>query len=536
MTKFINLLALLLMATVIATAQQVKLEGVSTRGFSGVKSIDGKFYYTFYFGEKSDDKGMANFVLQLYDKDLNAVASKNLEINKNSELAASCFSGKYFLFIFADALKKTRTTFVLDGQGNIVKQKTDEDVRRALLMPDSYPDILALNDDEFLIIAAEKEKKFGYQVTRVDKDLNEKYSKGFFPEKGIWAIVDSKFQNGKLYLLRKEKPNALWGDKFTYSVQSINTDNGEEAYATALTDGDDGGFPGFISVAGDGSVATGGMYFADGKYDDKNSDGFFFTVISPEGKMNKFNKTPWKKVKDQIKGDFSSNLVGGKTKVLIEDLIKKQDGSYVLLGETFRKSSVGATGAGAMRGFSTGSSSKSGDDETGFTVMDFAFFNFSTSGDLTGIDKVEKQTREAVIKGEMSKENGLALAQWLAYKKGYFCYRGLTESDGKQYIMYKNEDGFKTMAYFLPVGATSAEGIGSIDMDKWVSEGLNKVGKLTKWTSGNKKEFKSETAFGEPESYEIYKNIIAAKPGYVLLYHYDSKAALNIWLEPVPAK
>lgn len=34
-------------------AQEATLEGVSARGFSGVKTINGEFYYTFYFGEKT---------------------------------------------------------------------------------------------------------------------------------------------------------------------------------------------------------------------------------------------------------------------------------------------------------------------------------------------------------------------------------------------------------------------------------------------------------------------------------------------------
>ncbi len=534
--------ALLCLSATFTNAQKVTLEDVTTRSFSGVQSVNGQYYYTFYFGEKTETKGMANFVLALYDKDLTPVATKNIEVSKNSELAASAFSGKYFLFIFADANRKTMTKIVLDQTGTTVKQTVDEDVRRSLLVSENYPDIQVVNENEFLIVRAEKEKKMGYEIQRVDKDLAVKWTKSFFPEKGIWSIIDTKFANDRLYLLRREKPNALWGDKYVYAAQSINTETGDAVYTTELKDDKDGGFPSFIRIAADGRLATGGMYFNDGKYDDKNSDGFFFASIAPDGAMAKFDKHTWKSVREDLKSDWMTEFMSGKTKVLIEDLIQKKDGSYALIGETFRKSSGENTGDGeksrAFGGFGSSSSSSESSykgDQTGFTVLDFVFINFSADGKFKDIDKVEKDSREAIVRGSMSKENGLVLAQWMAAKKRFFTYRYTIDFNDKQYIVYKNEDGFKTKAYFLPVDGASAKG--EIDMDKWMGEGLNKLGRFAKLTgsSNSKKTFESSVEFGQPESYEIYKNIIPAKPGYMLLYDF-SNSKLNIWLEPVPVK
>ena len=521
-------------------AQPTVVEGVSARSFSGVQG-NGQFFYTFYFGEKTEEKGMANFVLQLFDKDLKSIATKNIVVTKYSELAASAFTGKYFLFIFNDAMKKTRTTITLDKDGNTVKQKVDEDVKRAVLSDESFPSVFAANDDEFIIVRPEKEDKFGFEVERLDKDLNSKWTKSYFPEKGRWDLVDSRFKNGKLYILRSDKPSTLTGDKFYYKVQCINADKGEDVYLTALENEGDGGFPGFISIADDGMLATGGMYFANSKYDDKNSDGFFFALIAQDGKTSIFNKTTWKEVKNQVKGDFSSDLVGGKTKTLIQDLIRKSDGTYVMIGETFRKSSTETTGGGLMRGGGIGkglmsggvTKDNSGKSEVGFTVMDFVMLNFDAKGALTGIDKVEKPTREAIIKGEMAEEHGLAIAEWLNDTKKFFCYRYTIDVNGKQFIVFKNKDGLKTKAYFLPVGAKSVDGIGSIDLDRWVSEGLNKVGRFSKFAGGNKTTFESTKTMGQPDSYEIYKNIIPAKPGSMLLYELTGEK-MNIWLEPVP--
>lgn len=476
---------------------------------------------------------MANFVLALYDKDLKAVKSTDIEISKNSELAASAYSGQYFLFVFADVMKKKRTMVVLDKQGNILQNKVEEDVRMALLMPENYPDVHAITESEFVIVSREKDKKFGYEVSRIDKDLNSKWSKGFFPEKGNWMIEDSKINHGKLYLLRKEKASLL-GDKYTYTVQGINLMNGEPFYTTALVNDGDGGFPDFITVAQDGTVASGGMYFKDGKYDDKNSDGLFFSLVDAQGGIMKFSKTSWKKVKDQIKGDFSSDLFGGRTKVLVEDLVQTKDGNYMIIAETWRKSNNAEnTGSGTLRSLGGMSSSSSGNNkDKGFTLMDFAFFYFNAEGELMNIDRVEKTTKEAVIKGTLAEAHGLEMAQEL-YKKKFFCYRTTMDIEDKQYVLFKNDEGFKSKAYFLPVGATSVNGIGSIDMDKWLPEGVNKLGKLSKAMGGMKYTFGNDSNTFDPVNPELYKNIIPAKPGYVLLYQFFN-GKLAMWLQAVP--
>lgn len=525
------LVAILVLSACSVQAQEVTLEGVSARGFSGVKSIKGQYYYTFYFGEKSETKGMANFILALYNADLNPVKTAQIEISKDSRLTASSFNGKYFLFTFSDLVRRKRTTITMDKDGNTIKNNVEEKVRTALLTEENDPVIHSLGD-EFIVIRPQREKKFGYEVAQVDKDLNEKWTKSFFPNKGSWGVKDSRMSGGNLYILREEK-ESMMGDKYTFTVQGIKLENGDELFTTEIKDEDDGGFPDFININDDGTIATGGMYFKNSKYDEKNSDGLFFALLSADGKITKMSKTSWKKVKDQIKGDFSSVLVGGKTKVLVEDVIKKKDGSYMVISETFRKGAADETGKGAISKFSgMGGGSKGDAGDKGFTVMDFALFNFDANGELTGIDKVEKATKEAIIKGDLAKGKGLEIAQHLQSRK-FFCYRGTIDVNGKQYIMYKNLDGYKTKAYFLPVENVHMAEVPNIDMDKWLPEGVNKVGKISKWTGQSlKAEFGNE-GFGDNGNPELYKNAIAAKAGHVLMYQFFN-GKLGIWLQEIP--
>ncbi|MEZ5172158.1 MAG: DUF6770 family protein [Bacteroidia bacterium] len=467
----------------------------------------------------------------MYDQNLDEIKTTEIEVSKYSELASSAFTGKYFLFIFVDAMKKTRTSIILDSQGNELKKSVEEDVRRALLVEDNFPVIHVLNESEFVLFRPMKEKKFGFEVERLNAELESSWKQSFIPESGVWTAVDSKVVNGKVYFLQEENPSRS-SDNYVFTVHCLSAEDGTPVYdAVKLEKDDNGGAPAFIRVADNGSVSTGGMYFKKSKYDDKNSDGLFFARISAKGDMISFTENSWDSLKDQISGEFSSALLGGKTKMMVEDVIQKTDGTFMVICEQFKKANnanLTGKGAGAVLGTSSSSGSSTG-PEVGFTVLDFVFFNFSETGQLKNIDVVGKENKEARVTGKIASEKGLAIANYM-YAQGFFGYREVINEGGKQIIVYRNDDGFKSKLYFLEVGAKSTDGIPSVDMDKWVSEKLNKVGKFAKATGGNQYSFNSDQARSD---YSLYKNASYFKPGFMLMSDYSGKG-LKVWLEPIP--
>ena len=184
------------------SAQMVTLEDVSSRSFSGVNVMEGKGYYTFYFGEKTENKGMANFVLELFDLNLNRVKTVNIELTKTSELAASAFSDNTFLFSFADQMKKTSTLVTLDEKGNTIDKKVEEGVKMVLLTPDNYPTIYPAGNGEFVVIKPIKEKKFGFNLQRIDAHFTIKYEASYAPEKGTFKVLDSEIKDNRLFVLK----------------------------------------------------------------------------------------------------------------------------------------------------------------------------------------------------------------------------------------------------------------------------------------------------------------------------------------------
>jgi hypothetical protein len=51
-------------------SQETTLPIPTPRGFTGVRSIGSEIVYLSWFGEKTETKGMANFVLRLYNNKL----------------------------------------------------------------------------------------------------------------------------------------------------------------------------------------------------------------------------------------------------------------------------------------------------------------------------------------------------------------------------------------------------------------------------------------------------------------------------------
>ena len=161
-------------------------------------------------------------------------------------------------------------------------------------------------------------------------------------------------------------------------------------------------------------------------------------------------------------------------------------------------------------------------------MLDFVLFHYDDSGDLTNIQVVPKLNKEARISGKVASDKGLAVANYM-YGQGFFCYREVIEMGGKQIIAYRNDDGLKSKMYFLPLGSVSTEGLPEIDMDAWVSEKLNKLGKFAKATGNGQYSFNSDSPSGD---YNLYKGAHSFGEGQYLMFDYNRKD-LKIWIQKI---
>lgn len=501
------LLGLSIFAITVVPAQQVQVDGVRPREFRGVNSIPGKGYYTYYVNEKVG-KGMIQLALELYDLDLNVVKKTNIEVTKSSNLIGSDFNGKDFMFLFEDLRKKTNTFISVDADGNIIKQKTEPTSK--ILQPgtaDIYP---ATDGSGFYWTHSIKEKKWGYEVVKLDRNLKELWSKTVTVDKGMTSISAAESGPGKLIVISMELPS-LMSKKMLGKVVSFNSETGQKEYEYPLYDGKQTNLPGTFLIEPDGTVTTSGMYYDGERMAGDNSDGIFFLKLDPTGKKVAFNSIDWDNgIQEALKATKRKFSIGSKPKVQFHNIVKEPNGNYQVISETFRKAAGASTALAALGG------ADASDVPLRFTVMDFIIFNFDAQGEPLDINKIEKPYKSLSVNGAMNL-NGIALAQLMKrYKMFTYEYTTVLPS-GKPAIVYTNFEDAGLGAGKPYVGVATIE-----------------IGKDTE----NQKipMPKKYTAFvtGSPDN--LKSGALPGKSGKFCLFVYDKKAkAIMMSIEDITA-
>jgi len=488
------LLSLSLVATTLVSAQQVQIDGVRQQEFRGVNPIAGKGYYTYYVNEKLG-KGMVEFALEIYDLDLNVIKKTAIAVTKTSNLQGSEFNGEDFLFMFEDLNKKTNTFISVDGSGNIIKEKVEPTKKIATASSAAiYP---ATDGSGFYLTQAVKEKKWGYEVVKMDRDLKELWSKTVTVENGMTGVAAAESGPGKLIVVSLERPGMM-SKKILGKVVSFNGSTGEKEYEYELFDGKQTNLPGAFLIEPDGAVTTAGMYYDGEKMTGDNSDGIFFLKLDPSGKKTAFKSIDWDNgIQAALKATSRKFSIGSKPKVFFHNIAKDANGNYQVIAETFRKAAGAMTALAMMNG-------NTADAPLRFTVMDHIIFNFDNAGEPLDINKIEKPYKSLDIAGAMGMD-GITLA---AYMKKFkmFTYEFTTIlPSGKPAIVYTNFEDAGLGAGKPYVGVATIEVGKDTDHQK-----LPLPKKYTSFVTSNPENMKSGAMEG--------------RSGKMCMYVYDRKA------------
>ena len=423
-----SLLAIMLITSTVASAQQVQIDGVRPKEFRGVNPIKGKGYYTYYVNEKTG-KGMIDFALELYDLNLNVIKKTNVQVTKNSILSGSEFNGQDFLFAFYDFKEKSYTLITIDGEGNILKKLTEPVKKIASIgTVQIYP---ALDGSGFYITQSVKEKKWGFEVNKVDRNLKKIWSKTETVDKGMISVATAESGPGKVIIIATKLPSAL-SKKLEGIMMAFNDVTGAKEFEYSLYDGTQTNLPSSFLVEEDGTVVTAGMYYDGDKMSGDNSDGIFFLKLDNAGKKLVYKNIDWDNgIQAALKATSRKFSIGSKPKVLFHEITKTKEGNYQVISETFRKA-LGVAGALSMVG-----GGNAQDTPARLTVMDFIIFNYDNDGEPLDINKIEKPYKSIEIAGGMAM-NGIQLALYMKRFK-MFTYEFTTVlPTGKQAIVYTN--------------------------------------------------------------------------------------------------
>jgi hypothetical protein len=424
-----SLLFLCVMTFIAATSavngQSVEIRDVRKNEFRGVYPIvnnmtkETQGYYTFYVNEKIGG-GMINFIIAIYDMNLKLIKQTPITITKHSSVDGSEYNGEDFLFVFNDIQKKTITYVTVDTKGEIIKRKDIIEEKRYAATADVYPS----SNSGFYIVKPIKEKKWGYSVERVDRNLTTQWEKRFMPEKGFVTVDAVESDKDKIIVVQNVRPSVM-SSKAKAEFVCLSDATGDQLFNYSLFDGEVTAQPSAFLIDKDKNIVTGGMYFEGEKLDATNSDGIFFLKLSPTGEKITYNKIDWDNGIQQVLQKSKKGItIGSKPKVYFQDIVQGADGGYHVISETFQKNIqlVSIPLKDMITGRFMGCIGCNNDSKpVTFEIMDFMFFNFDKQGQLSDLNLIEKEHTKVSVYYPYNGYRGLAMAK-VVDKFGWFNY------------------------------------------------------------------------------------------------------------------
>jgi len=414
----------------ISYSQSVELTEISKKEFKGVHPIinnttnEVKGYYCYYVRERQGKE--TEFVVALFNKSLELIKQTPIVMTKRSAVDGSCFNGSEFLFVFNDPVKKALSYVSMDTSGNIIKTKGVTEAKSYTATADVFP-----GQEGFFIVKPIKEKKVGYSVEKLDRNLTTIWEKRYTVETGIATAENVLSQNGRVMIVQMYRPKLI-SNKVNMKLICLDDKNGNDVFVSNLGNGESTLIPTSCLVDKDQNIVAGGMYFDGEKYTETSSDGIFLMKFDKTGKEVFVTKDDWN---DGLKKAIAKNTkstvaLGTKPRVYFHSITETEKG-YQIISETFRlnyqlissglKDLISGRWIGSM----------GGDDNKPITfeVLDFLVFNYSADGKMGEFNIIEKEHTKISCYYPYNRMAGLRLAH--AVKSfGYFDYAFTTKMPG----------------------------------------------------------------------------------------------------------
>lgn len=515
--KLLTIILVISICSIGIAQKDISIENIRKKEFRGVKAIinqetkKAEGYYTFYVNEKST-KGKLNFTIAIFDVDLNLIKQTPIEMDKKSVLQSSTFNGKDFLFVFNGVSltgfgKKSISYVTIDKQGNIIKTRGVE-LKGVKGLTEKEAVVYSASNGNFYIVRPVKERRYGYKIECVDRELNTKWEQIVMPSKGIATIQAIQSTGNKLLVVEMLKPSLL-SKKAELNLRSLAEKDGKELFFYPLYDGKSTLAPSSFMVSDKGEVVLSGMYFDGAKVKNLNSNGIFFLKLDKDGKELVKSLADWDNgLQKHLRTTKKNIAIGSKPKVLFHEIVVAEDGTYQVIGETFRTTYQLVAIPGAKR--SIGAPTSNDNSSIGFRVEDFIIFNFNDKGEIVNLNKIEKDHTKYTVYSPYCHLGGLRLAGYMQ-ASGYFDFAFTTkkENSDQEVIIASN------MANKKPY-------IGIVSIDKGEASELKRIDVENKLT--RKSNLREDSFVG----------VVKSKPGHICIYYYDPKAkTINIALEPI---
>jgi len=356
-----------------------------------IDSIDQKQFTGFYYSGDmaqhlaipyfSTNKAVKqNFIIKQLNADgLIEERSASFEIPAGYSLKTLLRNDEGMLVIFANNAKKEDVFMSIAGD-NIIKKKSFKQNGY------TYYNASAVGNT---FVLAGVDNKGDYYVESFDKELNSLWKKQYNAPRGTtYSIIGLNVNMGMLQILRKEEENG----KYKISKIGLHSDNGEEAYTSAIHNDSVKAYPTFFAEK-DGMNYSGGYFYRDAIYTER-PDGIYFAILRNDGIAEQVATVPYSRVVEDLKATLGSKLTDKNTTLVFTDmLVMHEMQSYYMTGQlvTSEKTEGGAN----------------------ITLGEYVTLKFSFENEYKGAVATKDKIATIKLKGDVSKTNITDLGIWL---------------------------------------------------------------------------------------------------------------------------
>lgn len=417
MRKTILSIAMLCMG-IGANAQEIMIDSIAagTHPNIGAGGDMGQMLYAYYTSAKNTD----SLTIDVFSPDLTSMGKVSVSSKNMGDVIASNTNGQIITVLFYNSAKKDATLVITDLNGRAATQKSIKGIASG----DKAFLVNALNPERFLLVYGTKN---GFKATAYDMNLEEQWNVD-----GDQELVDIKTNMDMLYLIGRKKSS---NGAYLYTINNLQTEEGNIVSKKELKDGNDMFYPMFISVS-EGMSYTGGFYFTGGKGLDKTPEGIYFASLSPEGEFDALTKTPYSQVIQDIKGNYASKLTSGDYKIMLHEAARKMDGSgFFVMGEIY-SNKVTANGNAL------------------FTKYDMVSIAYDNENKYAKTIVTKNHKKEATIKGRITNSNDMDVAKWVS-SNGFFDYKAYLSMGENDNIVYFQNDNHTIQICAKVIGDSS---------------------------------------------------------------------------------
>jgi hypothetical protein len=306
-------------------------------------SVDG--YYNFSTG-KNLKKGKREFLIKIYDEDLNLVLQKKYIDSKRLKFIDAKYNQQHIMLSFFDAKEKQFKLIEVTKNGEQKETKIiqlefkEYGHNNRMIKLNRFPELIPIENKGFAFKYFTKKKKTGYKIAfyptnggekwTYESDVKSKHHEDIaiagVSEKAIsFYIISRKLASSRKFTITTSIVNTTTGKLI---LQSVNNKNAPKILTNTHFEKDY-----FVNT---------GEYFSSGKNILKDaSSGIYFNKYDYTGKSLSKKEISWN---NKVFGKFQkTENKKNRNYLYVHEIVKTENDNYYVIAEAYKKS-ASATG------------------------------------------------------------------------------------------------------------------------------------------------------------------------------------------------